>query len=77
MALTQEQLDYVEYQNALNQSNLINQQDAQRAAARMEAVKLAKETLIENARSKPVGERDITAADITAFADTLVNYMNT
>lgn len=43
----------------------------------MEAVKLAKETLIENARSKPVGERDITAADITAFADTLVNYMNT
>lgn len=77
MALTQEQLDYVEYQNALNQSNLVNQQDAQRAAARMEAVKLAKETLIENARSKPVGERDITAADITAFADTLVNYMNT
>jgi len=77
MALTQEQLDYVEYQNALNQSNLTNQQDAQRAAARMEAVKLAKETLIENARSKPVGERDITAADITAFADTLVNYMNT
>lgn len=77
MALTQEQLDYVEYQNVLNQSNLINQQDAQRAAARMEAVKLAKETLIENARSKPVGERDITAADITAFADTLVNYMNT
>jgi hypothetical protein len=77
MALTAEQLNYVEYQNALNQSNLINQQDAQRAAARMEAVKLAKETLIENARSKPVNERDITAADITAFADTLVNYMNT
>ena len=76
MALTQEQLDYVEYQNALNQSNLINQQDAQRAAARMEAVKLAKETLIENARNKPIDDRDLTADEITAFANVLITYVN-
>lgn len=43
--------------------------------ARIEAVRMAKETLIENRRNKPVGERDVTAADITAFADTIVNYV--
>lgn len=44
--------------------------------ARLEAIRMAKETLVENARSKPVDARDITAADITAFADTLVAYIN-
>lgn len=43
--------------------------------ARIEAVRMAKETLIENRRNKPVGERDVTAADITAFADTIVSYV--
>jgi enoyl-CoA hydratase len=36
------------------------------------AIRLAKETLIENARSKPADSRDVTPADITAFADALV-----
>jgi hypothetical protein len=31
------------------------------------AVRLAKETLLENDRNKPTGERGITASDITAF----------
>jgi hypothetical protein len=39
--------------------------------ARAEVIRLAKETLIENDRNKPTGERGVTAADITAFADTL------
>lgn len=54
--------------------------DAVAAAAskqtRLEAIRMAKETLIENARSKPVDSRDVTAADITAFADTLIAYVN-
>lgn len=44
--------------------------------ARLEAIRMAKETLIENARSKPVDSRDVTAADITVFADTLIAYVN-
>lgn len=44
--------------------------------ARLEAIRMAKETLLENARSKPVDSRDVTAADITAFADTLLAYVN-
>ena len=44
--------------------------------ARLEMVRLAKETLIENDRNKPTGERGISASDVTTFADTLVNYVN-
>ena len=44
--------------------------------ARLEMIRLAKETLIENDRNKPTGERGVTAADVTAFADTLIDYVN-
>jgi hypothetical protein len=42
----------------------------------MELVRLAKETLIENDRSKPADERGVTASDITTFADALNTYVN-
>jgi hypothetical protein len=44
--------------------------------AKLEAVRLAKETLLENDRNKPTGERGISASDVTTFADALVNYVN-
>jgi hypothetical protein len=44
--------------------------------AKLEAVRLAKETLIENARSKPVDERGVSGSDITTFADAIVSYIN-
>lgn len=50
--------------------------DYQAKQIRLEAIRLAKETLIENARSKPVDSRDVSAADIQAFAQTLVSYIN-
>jgi hypothetical protein len=37
---------------------------------------LAKEVLIENARSKAVDSRDVAAADITVFAGTLIAYID-
>jgi hypothetical protein len=43
---------------------------------RLEVVRLAKETLIENNRHKAVDERDVSAEDITAFANVLYNYTN-
>jgi hypothetical protein len=42
---------------------------------RMEAVRLARDILMENDRNKPTGERGITASDVTAFADTLLTYV--
>ena len=69
MALTAEQQAQVDIQLALENARHANQMQA-------EAVRLAKETLIENARSKPVDSRDVSAADIQAFAQTLVAYIN-
>ena len=73
-------------EQARHQSNLaiVQAQSAAQAAqaaveakrVKLEAVRLAKETLIENARSKPVDARDVTAADITAFAQALVAYVD-
>ena len=58
--------------------NLRREYDASVGArhARLEAIRLAKETLIENDRSKPADERGVTASDITTFADALITYVN-
>ena len=73
-------------EQARHQNNLaiVQAQSAAQAAqaaveakrAKLEAVRLAKETLIENARSKPVDARDVTAADIAAFAAALEAHIN-
>lgn len=87
MALTaeqQSQLDFQiassavgqEQQVALENLRAANQTAAQSKQAKLEAVRLAKEVLIENARSKAVDSRDVAAADITAFAGTLVAYID-
>lgn len=44
--------------------------------AKLESIRLAKETLLENSKSKAVDERDISASDIVTFATTLQNYIN-
>ncbi len=72
MALDAQQQFQLDLENARH----ANQMAAQAKQAKLEAVRLAKETLIENARSKPVDARDITAADITAFAAALEAYVN-
>lgn len=69
MALSEEQQQAVEYEMALFNAREV-------ARTKIEMVRLAKEVLIENARSKPVDSRDVSAADIEAFAQTLVTYIN-
>jgi hypothetical protein len=64
MALTAEQQAQIEYDNV-----------ARAVDRRMEAVRLARDILMENDRNKPTGERGITAADVTTFADAIVNYI--
>ena len=77
MALTPEQQSQVDIQIELDRLIKSDQRAVGREVARLEALRLAKETLVENARSKPVSERDITAEDITAFAATQVTYVTT
>jgi hypothetical protein len=72
MALTTDQENQVDLAAALAIANA----GVEVKRARLEAVRLAKETLIENARSKSVDARDVTAADITAFASALNAYID-
>lgn len=76
MALTAEQQAQVDIQLAIEIARHTNQMVADAKRAKLEAIRMAKETLIENARSKPVDARDVTAADITAFAQVLVAYVD-
>ena len=64
MAITAEQQAQLDYDNA---SRAVDR--------RMEAVRLARDILMENDRNKPTGERGIGASDVTAFADTLLTYV--
>jgi hypothetical protein len=72
MALDAQQQFQLDLENARH----ANQMALQAKQAKLEAVRLAKEALIENARSKPVDTREVTAADITAFAAALEAYVN-
>ena len=76
MALTPEQQSQVEMSDAIEATRHANNLAVQAKQAKLEAVRLAKEVLIENARSKAVDSRDVAAADITAFAGTLVAYID-
>jgi hypothetical protein len=64
MALTTEQQAQIEYDNV---SRAVDR--------RMEAVRIARDILMENDRNRPTGERGITAADVTAFADSIVSFI--
>ena len=76
MALTAEQQAEVDLNEAREAGRRAHELAMEARRAKLEAIRLAKETLIENARSKPVDSRDVTAADIQAFAQTLVSYIN-
>jgi len=43
--------------------------------ARLDAFRMAKEILMENAKAKPVNEREITPVDITNYANALFEQM--
>jgi len=76
MALTAEQQAQVDIQLALENVRHANQMQAEALRTKLEAVRLAQQTLVENSRNKPVDTRDITATDITAYANSLVSYIN-
>lgn len=76
MALTAEQQGQVDVQIAVEAVRHANQLELQAKQAKIEAIRTAKEVLVENSRNKPVDSRDITAADITTFADVLMANIN-
>ena len=65
MALTEEQLNQLDFQKA---QQALNNND------RMEAVRIARDILMENDRNKPTGERGISPQDLVAFAEAIVTF---
>ena len=74
-------------QRAIQQEHIASQQETENARRahekdmearrrKLELIRLAKETLIENARNKPADEAVITAAEITAFANELAAQLD-
>jgi ATP-dependent protease HslVU (ClpYQ) ATPase subunit len=56
---------------ALRSRDIANEQKRNR----MELVRIAKEVLVENNRSKPVDSRDLLANDITDYAQSLIDFV--
>jgi hypothetical protein len=77
MALSPEMQEQVDMQLAIENNRAANQAAQEAARAKLDAVRMAKEILIENRRTKPAAEAtDITAAAVTALADELAGYVN-
>tara|TARA_R110000868_G_scaffold408059_1_gene690203 strand:+ start:725 stop:970 length:246 start_codon:yes stop_codon:yes gene_type:complete len=80
MALTTEQQTQIDMQIAI-QTAVVSAQAAATAVEtgkqrKLDAVRIAHTTLLENKRNLPVEQRQITPADIMAFADSLNAYVN-
>jgi hypothetical protein len=76
MALTAEQQSNVDLQNALDAERRAHDIVMETCRSKLEAVRLARDTLVENKRNLPVGEREVTSADILSFATELTTYIN-
>jgi hypothetical protein len=76
MAFTPEQQAQIDIQLAVESDRHTKQSALEAKRAKLEALRMAKETLAENNRSKPADSREVTAEDITAFADKLITYVN-
>jgi len=77
MALTSDQQALVDVQIAIEADRFTKTEAIENKRAKLEAIRMARETLTENNRSKPADSREVTAADITTFAASLIAYVNT
>ena len=77
MALSPEMQAQVDQQNAIENNRAANQAASENKRAKLEALRIAKEVLVENRRTKTAAEAvDIDDAAITNFASVLVQFVN-
>jgi galactokinase len=67
----------VDQQNAIENNRAANQAASEDKRAKLEALRIAKEVLVENRRTKTAAEAvDIDDVAITNFASVLVQFVN-
>ena len=77
MALSPEMQAQVDQQNAIENNRAANQAASEDKRAKLEALRIAKEVLVENRRTKTAAEAvDIDDVAITNFASVLVQFVN-
>ena len=77
MALSPEMQAQVDMQNAIEDHRAANQAAQEARRAKIEALRIAKEILVENRRTKTAAEAvDIDNADVTNFAAALTAFVN-
>ena len=77
MALSPEMQAVVDQQIAIENNRAANQAAQEAARAKLEAVRMAKDILVENRRTKAAAEAaDITASAVTALANDIAGYIN-
>ena len=76
MALTAEQQSQLELSIAIDNARHSNQLAYLEVQGKQDATRLATQVLMENARVKPVDEREITPQDIATFANALIAATN-
>jgi len=77
MALSAEQQAQVDVSNAIEDNRAANQAAAEAKRAKLEALRIAKEVIVENRRTKTAAEAvDIDDADVTNFAAALTAFVN-
>ena len=77
MALSPEMQAQVDQHNAMEDHRAANQAAAEAKRAKLEALRIAKEVLVENRRTKTAAEAaDIDDEDITNFATALTAFVN-
>jgi hypothetical protein len=75
MALTEDQQNRIEFLKAEEFERHKSHRETLVRQAKIDIIKMARETLIENARNKPVSDREVTAEDIITFAKSLETYL--
>jgi hypothetical protein len=76
MAYTDEQQAALDIQMAVEDARHTYSLEMHAKASKLEAVRMAKEVMVENSRSLPADERAVGAESITAYAATLLAYIN-
>lgn len=77
MALSPEMQAQVDQQNAVEDNRAANQAATEAKRAKLEMIRMAKEILVENRRTKTAAEStDITSSAVTELATELTAFVN-
>jgi hypothetical protein len=77
MALTEEQQQVLDQQNAMEDNRATNQAAQEAKRAKVDTLRMAKEILVENRRTQAAADAtDITASAVTTLAGELNTFVN-